>query len=263
MKKFWQIYTYIKYLALSRSRYKTHSPFVYDFIEGALKGEDEPADFNKLKDYKKKLFKSKAPVETVDFGSGAGNSAYKTFVVEIGKLAKKRTHSTAQLEDLYKISRYFKPKTILEMGAATGFSSLYLKKGNPVSRVITMEGCAGLANIAQESFALNHVDDIEIVIGNFDNTLPELLNKLESLDMVFFDGNHKMGPTLNYFEQCLKLANEDSVFIFDDIHWSRGMTQAWEKVKNHPEAAFTIDIYWAGLLFFKKGFAKQHFIIRY
>jgi predicted O-methyltransferase YrrM len=263
MKKFWHIYTYIKYLALSRSRYKTHSPFVYDFIEGALKKKGKPADFSKLAAYKKKLFKSKTPVETVDFGSGAGKSAYKTSIVEIGKLAKQRTHSTAQLEDLYGFSNYFKPKTILEMGTATGFSSLYLKKGNPGSRVITMEGCAGLAHIAQKSFALNHIDDIEIVIGNFDNTLPALLNKLESLDMVFFDGNHKLEPTLNYFEQCLRLANDNSVFIFDDIYWSKGMTQAWEKIKNHPETAFTIDLYWAGLVFFKKGFAKQHFIIRY
>lgn len=263
MKKLWHIYTYILYLFKSRSRYTTHSPFVYEFIESTLKDKTGRDGFEKLNNYKQKTFNSRSQVETVDFGSGAGNKPYRTFTMEIGKIAKRRTHSKKQLEDLYKISNYFKPSVTLEIGTAVGISSLYLKKGNKDGRLITMEGCAGLAYVAQKGFAINKFDDIEIVTGNFNNTLPELLTKLDTLDMVFFDGNHKKEPTLDYFNQCLKLANENSVFLIDDIYWSKGMTSAWNEIKNHPSVSFTIDIYWMGMVFFKKGITKQNFVIRY
>lgn len=263
MKKLWHIYTYFIYLFKSRSRYSTHSPFVYEFVEAVLKDKKSRKEFDKLNKYKEKTFKSRTQVETVDFGSGAGNKAYRTFTTEVGKLAKRRTHSKKHLEDLFKISNYFKPSVTLEMGTAVGISSLYLKKGNTEGRHITMEGCAGLAHVAQKGFTINHADDIEIITGNFDNTLPELLNKLDALDMVFFDGNHKKEPTLSYFEQCLKLSNENTVFLFDDIYWSKGMTSAWEEIKNHPSVTFTIDLYWMGMVFFKKGISKQNFVIRY
>ncbi|PLX08851.1 MAG: hypothetical protein C0598_12110 [Marinilabiliales bacterium] len=107
------------------------------------------------------------------------------------------------------------------------------------------------------------MDDIEVVTGNFKVTLPELLKKITTVDMVFFDGNHKEEPTLNYFNQCLEKVNEDSVLIFDDIYWSQGMTSAWKKIKTHPDISFTIDLYWMGMVFFKKGISRQHFVIRY
>jgi len=263
MKKLWHIFTYFKYLLNSRSRYSTHSPFVYEFVETVLRDKSNHKEFDKLNRYKKKTFNSKSHIETVDFGSGAGNKAYRTYTTEVGKLAKRRTHSKKQLEDLFKISNYFKPAVTIEMGTAAGISSLYLKKGNPDGRLITMEGCAGLAHVAQKGFTINHADDIEIETGNFDNTLPELLEKLDVLDMVFFDGNHKKEPTLNYFNQCLKLANENTVFLFDDIYWSKDMTEAWNEIKKHPSVSFTIDIYWMGMVFFKKGISKQNFVIRY
>ena len=263
MKKLWHIFTYFKYLLNSRSRYSTHSPFVYEFVETVLRDKSNHKEFDKLNRYKKKTFNSKSHIETVDFGSGAGNKAYRTYTTEVGKLAKRRTHSKKQLEDLFKISNYFKPAVTIEMGTAAGISSLYLKKGNPDGRLITMEGCAGLAHVAQKGFTINHADDIEIETGNFDNTLPELLEKLDVLDMVFFDGNHKKEPTLNYFNLCLKLANENTVFLFDDIYWSKDMTEAWNEIKKHPSVSFTIDIYWMGMVFFKKGISKQNFVIRY
>lgn len=263
MKKIWHVYTWISYRLKSRSVYKTHSPFVYEFIEKVLRNKQKHSDFKKLDAYKKKVFDSRTPVETVDFGSGAGNKDYVTFTEEVGKIAKRRTHNRKQLETLFRLTRYFKPKTILELGTATGISSLYLKKGHPEAKLITMEGCAGLAHISQKAFTINHVDDIEILTGNFNNTLPELMTKDINLGMVFFDGNHQYKPTMEYFRLCLPKKNQDSVFIFDDIYWSQGMTKAWNEIKQHPDVRFTIDLYWMGLVFFKPGFEKQNFIIRY
>lgn len=263
MKILWAIFTYVAYLFKSKSRYKTHSPFVFDFINDVLRDKTDYPKYYGLHKYRKKLSRSSSFVETVDFGSGAGKMEYRTFNAKVGKLAKQRTHPRKRLELLFRLSQYFKPAQMLEIGTAVGFSGLYLKRGFSQGKLTTMEGCAGLAHIASKGFRVFHFDDVEIIIGNFDTLLTPTLEKLNTLDMVFFDGNHQEEPTVNYFEQCMAKSNENSVFMFDDIHWSPGMSRAWKKIKNDPRVAFTIDIYWLGLVFFKKGHAKQHFVIRY
>lgn len=86
---------------------------------------------------------------------------------------------------------------------------------------------------------------------------------MELLDLVFVDGFHAMEPTLDHFEQCLTKSHNDTVFVFDDIHWSRGMEQAWEAVKSHDKVSVTIDLYNMGLAFLRKEQAEEHFTLRY
>ncbi len=81
--------------------------------------------------------------------------------------------------------------------------------------------------------------------------------------MFFFDGNHRKEPTLRYFEQCIHFSNENSIFVFDDIHWSKGMESAWEYIKNDRRVSITIDLFWFGIIFFVEGVEKQDFVIRY
>ncbi len=126
-----------------------------------------------------------------------------------------------------------------------------------------MEGCAGLAHIAEEQFHMLHLQAMEVVMGDFKVTLPTVIKQFAELDFVFFDGNHRKGPTLDYFKQCLPLANENSLFVFDDIHWSGGMEEAWKEIQANPRVSISIDMFWFGLVFFKEGVAKQNFKIVY
>jgi predicted O-methyltransferase YrrM len=103
----------------------------------------------------------------------------------------------------------------------------------------------------------------EVEVGDFTAILNRGLKDLQKLDMVFFDGNHRKKPTIEYFERCMEFATENSIFMFDDIHWSRGMSEAWQYIKNDKRVSLTIDLFWIGLVFFKSGVAKQDFVIRY
>ena len=105
--------------------------------------------------------------------------------------------------------------------------------------------------------------NIEIIVGEFDESLPKALSKFKQLDLVFFDGNHQKIPTLSYFKKCLNLATENSIFIFDDIHWSREMESAWEEIKENASVTLSIDLFQLGLVFFRKGIVKQHFTLQY
>ena len=95
------------------------------------------------------------------------------------------------------------------------------------------------------------------------NPKPQTTNHKPRIpNLIYFDGNHQKEATLHYFEKLLPLAHNDSVFIFDDIHWSGEMEEAWEQIKAHPRVRVSIDTFYWGLVFFRKEQKKEHFTIR-
>jgi predicted O-methyltransferase YrrM len=106
------------------------------------------------------------------------------------------------------------------------------------------------------------VKNIEVITGPFDDTLAGALQQIGKVDLVFFDGNHRKEPTLHYFKACLQHADENTVFIFDDIHWSPDMQDAWEEIGRHESVTSTADLFFFGLVFFRKELSKQHFSLR-
>ncbi len=222
-----------------------------------------PDDFELLWSKRNELASRTDNIETVDFGVGAGSKTYVTKIVNFGKLVRLRSHKQRELELLYNIVNYYKPKSILEFGTAAGISSSYIKLANRDSNMITMEGCANLASKANELFDDLEIENLKIAVGNFDNQLNNVLKRFDTLDFVFFDGNHREKPTLSYFESCVALSNENSIFVFDDIHWSSGMESAWETIKKDTRVSLTIDLFWFGIVFFRKGIEKQDFILKY
>ena len=92
---------------------------------------------------------------------------------------------------------------------------------------------------------------------------PFLQNDKACYDLVYFDGNHQKEATLEYFNSLIDNTNDDSIFIFDDIHWSKEMEEAWEIIKTHPKVTITIDTFFWGFVFFRTETKhKEHFIIR-
>ena len=263
MKNLLLIYRYIIFWFKAKTRYRIHSQFVFDFINNILRDKEKYSDYPILWNHRNEMAESTDPIETVDFGIGAGKKAYSTRILSLGKIVRNRSHNESRLKLLYRITRYFKPENILEFGTAAGISATYIKKGNPESFMTTMEGCANLAARANESFVELGLGDIEIAVGSFDVTLDDVLKKFTKLDFVFFDGNHRKEPTLRYFEKCVQLSNENSIFVFDDIHWSSGMESAWDEIKNDSRVSVTIDLFWFGLVFFRKGIEKQDFVLYY
>ena len=66
-----------------------------------------------------------------------------------------------------------------------------------------------------------------------------------------------------YFEKCLQHIHPDTVFIFDDIHWSAGMEEAWSLIRRHPKVKVCIDLYLMGIVFFKEELSKENFTLRF
>ncbi|HFC01093.1 MAG TPA: class I SAM-dependent methyltransferase, partial [Phaeodactylibacter sp.] len=163
---------------------------------------------------------------------------------------------------LFRLVNFYKPKTMLELGTSLGISTLYQASASLNANFITLEGDPEIAKLARFHFEKFKIKNITLVEGQFDHTLLPALQRLKSLDYIFIDGNHRMQPTLSYFEEALKFAHNESVFVFDDIHWSEEMEAAWEKIKAHPQVRISIDLFHMGIVFFRKEKReKEHFVL--
>ena len=131
------------------------------------------------------------------------------------------------------------------------------------AQVVTMEGDENLAALAEQNFKLLSRKNITLVKGPFDIRLPEALSMLQTIDMVYIDGNHRKDPIINYFRRILPFTHEHSIIIIDDIHWSHEMQEAWNEIIQIPEVTVTIDLFQMGIIFFRKELSKQHFVLRW
>ena len=205
--------------------------------------------------------KDKRILNVTDYGTAEGESSLRQ--LNVSYIARHYTSGIKKAGLLYRLSKYFKPETILELGTSLGIGTTALVLGSSQQKIISLEGCPQTASVAKENFNSGGLTNIEVITGKFDKTLPSALEKISAVDFVFIDGNHRSIPTLSYFEQCLAKANENSLFIFDDIHWSVDMERAWAQIQNHSSVSITIDLFVVGLVFFNKGIAKQNFILQF
>ncbi|MCG3165662.1 MAG: hypothetical protein POELPBGB_01430 [Bacteroidia bacterium] len=255
------VFRYLRYLLKARTRHGTHSPFVYNLLEEVIYDTSHFYVFDEIESLREKLLRDERTINIKDYGAGSTiNSSPTRKLKDIaGNSAKAQKYG--QL--MFRLIQKFKPQTLLELGTSLGISTVYQASAAPKSKLITMEGCPETASVAKQNFEKLKLNNVEIVVGNFDETLSSTLNTITKLDYVFFDGNHRKAPTLDYFKQCLTKINNDSVFIFDDIHWSNEMEEAWEEIKANPSVTVTIDLFFVGLVFFRKEQKKQDFIIRF
>ena len=256
---FFKVISYLIFLLKSTNRHGVHSPFVFDLIQNVFRNKTDINDSQIHESFRGNLLANNSLIEVTDFG--AGSKVFNSNLRPINKIAKYAGLTKKRTELLINLVHYFNPKTILELGTSVGLATAALHLGNPKSKIITLEGCPNTLEIAKNQFEYFKFKNIEAKIGEFDSSLSDL-NLKSTLDFVYFDGNHQKDATLKYFEFCLQHINNDSVFVFDDIHWSKSMEDAWKEIKTHPKVKVTVDTFQWGIVFFRKEQEKEHFIIR-
>ena len=255
---------YIRYyLTASNGKgHGIHSPFVFDFIKNVLRDKKENDGFAAIEAVRKNLLNDTRVITVEDFGAGSAVIKTRQRVVKDIAASSLKAKKYAQL--LFRIVQYYQPQTIIELGTSFGISTAYMACGNNNAVVYTCEGANEIAAIASTNFQLIGAKNIELMAGDFSATLPNIAKKVKKVDLAFIDGNHRKEPTLQYFSTLLDLSTPDTILIFDDIHWSKEMEEAWESMKQHPSVTMSIDLFFIGILFFKTDFkVPQHFSIRF
>ncbi len=252
---------FFKFLLASKNEHSLHSPFVFDLYTKIITDQKILPIFTEIENLRKKLLKNRMVIEITDFG--AGSRIYKTNQRQIRQIAKNAEKVPKFGRLLFRLIQHFKPSIIFDLGTSLGITTLYESKACESGKIYTFEGCPETAKVAKENLTILNCQNVEMIVGNLDETLSNKLNEIENLDFVFFDANHRYEPTVRYFERCMAKANEESVFVFDDIHWSEEMHKAWEYISKHESVMISIDLFFVGLVFFRKNQPKQHFVLRY
>lgn len=264
------IKSYLKFLFNSKNEHGVHSPFVFNLVTKCFYDKQQYPEYSVLKSYRKALLQNKNTIEVTDFG--AGSRVFKSNKRAVNKIAQTAGISSKRAELLYRITKYFQPDNILEIGTSLGLATSALSlgtraegelsKANPKSKITTLEGCENTLAVAQKQFEIFELNNIYSVATEFKSFLKTQQPTTNNLQLIYFDGNHSRQATLEYFDLLLPTITNETVWIFDDIHWSKDMEAAWETIKNHPKVTVTIDTFQWGLVFFRAEQEKEHFVIR-
>jgi predicted O-methyltransferase YrrM len=251
------------YLKASNSKgHGAHSPFIYDFIKTVLNDRQHYPAYDTVEKLRQEMLKDQTLLTVQDFG--AGSSVDRGMEKSIASIAKNSAKPKKYGQLLYRMVKKYQPQTILELGTSLGITSAYMALARPEARLVTLEGAAAIAAIARQNFNKLQLQNIELREGNFDDSLTPVIRQLPSVNFAFIDGNHRREPTISYFQQLLSRREKQSIFVFDDIHWSREMEQAWESIKADTQVRCTIDLFYIGIVFFREEFReKQNFVIRF
>lgn len=208
-------------------------------------------------------------VRVVDYGAGTPVSSRSAeemsrgveVTVSIAEICEGASKKYQPCVVLFKLIRWTKPVRCLELGTALGISGAYQGAAlslNGVGHLVSLEGSEVLARIAEDGFRLLGLSSCaEVVVGRFEDNLPDILKKHRPVDYVFIDGHHDYEATLSYTEQILPFLGESAVLVYDDIAWSVGMRRAWRKIESDVRMAATLDMGSMGVCIVKRGLVKR------
>lgn len=250
---------YLDYVLFSRHKkgHGIHSPFSYDLLKSVLRKKTSP---DEVEEYRDELLNDKRIIETNT--AGAGSKTSKKTRLEVRKISGKSSIKPKYGRLLYQLVEKYQPKTILELGTSLGISTAYMAAANTDATIITIEAIEEKQAIAKSYHKAYNLSNIQYQNGCFEDVLAKT-GTHKKYDFIFLDGDHDYQPTLKYFNMLKNHIHHDTIFVIDDIHWSKGMEAAWNKIKLANEVTLSIDLYQMGLIFFKKELSKEHLRIRY
>lgn len=239
-----------------------HSPFVFRFITEVLNDDRRYYAYSIIEPLRRALKANKTWIELPhssadrrrQFNSEKANCAIAPMVQVSPKLG--------QL--LFRMVGFFQPASILELGSTLGITTAYLASANSTIPVTSMEDTEVLAAQALQVLRKAGVSNATLITGNIEQTLPTWLSSQKAIDFVFVTDSHSYASTMRYFYWLRERAHAQSVLVFNGIHRSAAMEQAWAHIQADSAVTLTIDLFFIGVVFFRpEQQQKEHFSIRF
>lgn len=249
---------YVKYFLEKEDRHSLQSPFVYQLYQGLKSYRNDPnANFPSIERFRNQLLEDQTLITVDDPGAGSYHFSNQRKVAEIARFSC----SARKYNLLYQYFCSLTPaQTVLELGTSLGINSCYLAEVTQ-GQLYTMEAEEQLLLYAEKE--LNKYENIRLITGDISETLPTFLKERETIDFAVIDANHTYRSTLSYFGQILEKAHSGSVVVLGDIHWSREMNKAWKEILPTEAVSLSMDFFECGVLLFKKGMEKAHYVLSY
>ena len=254
----YRIKSRLNFLLKSSNQHGIHSPFVYDLITKCFYDKTPFSAYHNLKALRNKLIYNQDLVKIKHYSEAS--KVFQSNHQKISTIVKCEGSSYKKQKQLYRITNYFKPKNVLELGTSVGLGSAAMAIASNNSIIKTVEVNKNISDIAKKVFKSYQLKNIQIDTSSFKDFFKK--SNYENLDLVYLDGTCDKESTIENFNSLLKHSHNESVFIINNIYWSKEMTEAWNIIKKQKEITVSIDTYYLGFLFFRKEQSKQHFTIR-
>ncbi len=255
---------FVRHLLSARSAtgHGVHSPFVFDFLTDVVRGKNNTNIIIEVERLRQEMLSDRRTVRVTDLGAGSARGSGEERRVsdiasaaalpprQVGLLARiaqssqgakrrspaqagGRTRSEATQSRENGRARGAKQASdnsiILELGTSLGISALALALAAPERRVVTVEGCPALSEIARNNLLKHGAVNAEVINMEFSEALEMLSTSGTTVSLAFIDGNHR-GVALTHYAETIRSMGEEMLIVADDIHLNREMYKAWSSL---------------------------------
>lgn len=148
---------------------------------------------------------------------------------------------------LYALVRTLKPRYLVEVGAAHGYGAASIGaalKDNGNGTVRTLEGMFVRKKIARHTVQrLGLGGYVEVVGGDFRDTVPQAFEGRADLDLVFIDGDKSVELTRSHFRLSLEHMPAGGFLFFDDIDFNDQIESVWSEIFGHTRISTCLTFF--------------------
>lgn len=239
---FHRITNFISYFFKAETIYGIDSPVLYEFFQTVLDDRRVFYAFSDIDHLRNELKKNTTRIKKTDFGTGINHS-----VTTVSDVVKTSSITKFKGELLFRLVNWFKPNNIIELGTNLGLSAAYMASACRDTTLISIEGDKSLAYLASNNIKQLELSNVNIVLGTFEKELSQILLNQPGTELFYIDGNHNKNSTIEYTKKIIQNCKNKYLLIFDDIYWSKDMSDAWLEIQEFKEFNFVIDLYFWGL----------------
>lgn len=255
-----QAKAFLNYLRHARGPHGVHSPFVFELITQVLVPERRYYCFDTLEKERRAWLGDRRKIQVLDLG--AGSHRLKSDERRICDIARHSLQSPEGCRLIFKLTQHFQAKRFLELGTSLGLTSAYLAQVGSEVSVTTIEGAPALVQEARNLHARLSLDNVNVLEGDFDRVIQTHGLASKAWDVVYIDGNHRGEATLRYASDLWPALAHNGCMVFDDIHWSKDMQEAWQTFVQRQEVTLSLDFFRFGVAFKNQAFSKEHMVLK-
>ncbi len=259
----WRILKYIHHLFYLRHRkgHGIHSPYLFEFVNKVLFNGAKLEVPGEILKVHRELKGDHSMIPAGDQGTTSQmDSAWER---SVGSFVRRSSVTEKYGSLLFRITRWFGPEVVLELGTGLGISSLYLASGSTGVVLHTIEGNSVRASFAARLMRRCNPGQVVIHQGEMSDKIEEVIPYIRGRFVAFVDGNHLYEPTVFYVKKLIAMAGEESLIILDDIYWSKEMNKAWMEVISWQEVRLSIDLFQMGILLLRSDLNKVDLKIKF
>ena len=165
---------------------------------------------------------------------------------------------------LFRLVNYYKPDAILEIGLATGFSTMYLAAPNSKATVTTISDSALLEEFSNSNFKSAGIENVEFAIGDIYSQFCTLMKTMSRVKFISINCRMLSIGLFPFYDEIDRLfKGEGGVLVLNEPYWTDAHRKDLKKISSHTNARVVIDLFHVVIVLFDKNLQKEYYKLRY